>query len=198
MAEQPEKGSDVAEVYGAALFALAAEARATDAVEAELAGLVRLAEQDPSLVAFLTSAAIDADTRGHSLERMFRGRLSDLVLDTLLVMNRHGRAGLLHALWRAYVLRLEDARGQVEVVATGAVELGAAQKAEVEKVATELSGRKPLVKYVVDAQVIGGLVLQIGDWRYDNSVRRHLRDAQQRLLERSTRGAVSLRATQTM
>jgi F-type H+-transporting ATPase subunit delta len=188
MAEKPEKGSDVAEVYAAALFALASEAKAADVVERELAELTRLAEQDAAFAAFADTTAIDVDARERSLERMFRGRLSDVVLDTLQVMNRHGRAGLLHALWRAYVLRLVDARGQIEVVATTAVELDKAQKAEVQKIAAELSGRQPLVTYVVDADVVGGLVFQIGDWRYDNSVRRHLRDAQRRLLERSNRG----------
>jgi F-type H+-transporting ATPase subunit delta len=193
MAEQPEKGSVVAEVYAAALFALASAAKAADAVERELAELARLVEQDAVFAAFAETTAIDVDARERSLERMFRGRLSDVVLDTLQIMNRHGRAGLLHALWRAYVLRLEDARGQIEVVATAAVELDKAQKAEVQKIAAELSGKQPLVTYVVDADVVGGLVLQIGDWRYDNSVRRHLHDAQQRLLERSSRGELAQR-----
>jgi F0F1-type ATP synthase delta subunit len=40
----------------------------------------------------------------------------------------------------------------------------------------------------VDPRLIGGLVVQIGDCRFDNSVRRHLRDAHTRLMERSTRG----------
>ncbi len=193
MAEKPEKGSDVAEVYAAALFALASEAKAADAVERELAELVRLTEQDAAFAAFLSSTAVDDDARERSLERVFRGRLSDVVVDTLQIMNHHGRAGLLHALWRAYILRMEDVRGQIEVVAMTAVELDKAQKAEVQKVVAELSGRQPLVTYVVDADVVGGLVLQIGDWRYDNSVRRHLRDAQQRLLERSNRGELAQR-----
>jgi F-type H+-transporting ATPase subunit delta len=122
---------------------------------------------------------------------MFRGRLSDVVLDTLQVMNRHGRLELLHALHRAYVRRMEDTRGQIEVVATSAVELDAQQKAEVARLAEQLSGLKPLVAHVVDPGVLGGLVLRIGDHRYDNSLRRHLRAARERLLERSVRGAAA-------
>lgn len=189
MAQDVEKGIDVADVYAAALFALAHEQNVLDAVRDELAELVRLVERDRSFTAFIASAAVDDDEREQSLERMFRGRLRDVVLDTLQVMNRHGRLELIPALWRAYVLRLEDARGQIEVQATSAVELDAAQRAEIERLAEQLSGRKPLVQYIVDPDVIGGLVLRIGDHRYDHSLRRHLNVARRRLLERTNREA---------
>ena len=56
------------------------------------------------------------------------------------------------------------------------------------QLAAELSGRLPLMEYVVDPEVIGGLVLQIGDCRFDSSVRSRLRAARTQLLERSSRG----------
>ncbi len=194
MATEPEKGSDVADVYAAALFALASEAQAVDAVERELAELARLAAQDAGFAAFLNSTAVDADSRQHSLERMFRGRLSDLTLDTLHVMNQHGRAGLLHPLWGSFVRRREVARGQVAAVATTAVPLDAGQQRDVVQLAGQLSGKQALVQFVVDAGIVGGLILQIGGCRYDNSVRRHLHGAQQGLLERSARGELAQRS----
>lgn len=191
MAQDVEKGIDVADVYAAALFALAREQNVLDDVRDELAELVRLVERDRSFAAFIASAAVDDDEREQSLERMFRGRVRDVVLDTLQVMNRHGRLELIHALWRAYVLRLEDARGQIEVQATSAVELDGAQRAEIERLAAQLAGRKPLVQYIVDPDVIGGLVLRIGDHRYDHSLRRQLSAARRLLLERTNRAAAT-------
>lgn len=188
MAEGFETGIDVADVYAAALFALATEAGTVDETLAELEELVRLLESDPGFAGFMTAASVDDDDREESLEQIFRGRLSDIVLNTLQVMNQHNRAGLLRQLLRAFVVRLEDARGQIEVTATSAVELSDPQKLEVRQIAEELAGRKPLVEYVVDSSLIGGLTLQIGDYRFDNSVRQHLRAARTRLLERSNRG----------
>ena len=188
MAENAEKGIDVADVYAAALFELAREAKALDDVRGELTELVRLAEQEPGFAAFMTSSTVDDDARERSLEKMFRGRLSDMVLNTLQVMNHHDRAALFPQLLRTFVLRLEDARGQIEVTATSAVALDAAQQTEVAALAEELSDRQPLVEYIVDPELIGGLVLQIGDYRFDNSIRWHLRTARARLMERSSRG----------
>ncbi len=188
MNQTPHPGQNIADLYAAALFALAQERNALDAVRAELEALAELVAGDPGLAQFLDSAIIDTAERARSLERMFRGRLSDLVVNTLQVMNAHGRAGLIAPLLRAYVLRLEDARGQVAVRATSAVPLDAAQQAEVRRVAEALSGSKPLVEFVVDPAVLGGLVLEIGDLRYDYSIRRHLHDAAVRLRERGERG----------
>jgi len=188
MAEAFEQALELADVYAAALFALAQEANRVAEVRGELEELVRLEQTEPALATFLRSAAIQVDQRQASLERMFRGRLSDIVLDTLHVMNRHGRAGLLAPLLRCYVLREEHARGQVEVVARSAVELDAAHRAALERWVAEVSLRKPLMEYVVDPELIGGLVVQVGDYRFDHSVRRHLRVARARLLERSDRG----------
>jgi F-type H+-transporting ATPase subunit delta len=189
MAETFDKDLALADVYAAALFDLAVADQTVDAVRAELEGLVRLQADDPQLAAFLSSAAIDHDERARSLERMFRGRLSDRVLNTLQVMNRHGRIALLPALLRAFVIRTEHARGQIEVVATSAAELDGPQKAEIEAVARALSGRTPLIEYVVDPDILGGLILQVGDVRYDNSLRHHLQAARARLLERTVAGA---------
>ncbi len=189
MAQGIERGLDVADVYAAALFELARERGVLDAVRAELEELLRLARENREFAALCVTAAISLEKRAVLLERIFRGRLSDLVLDTLQVMNRHDRLSLVPALLRAFVLRIEDARGQVEVTATSAVALAADQQAEIERLAAELSGRKPLIEYRVEPEILGGLILQVGDYRYDNSLRRHLHVARGRLLERTARGA---------
>ncbi len=187
MAQTAEKGVDVAEVYAGALFALASEANLVDEVSEELAELAGLGEQNPAFAAFVSAVGIDTEDRAQSLERMFRGRLRDAVLNTLQVMNRHGRLGLLRPLQQAYVLRMEDARGQIEVQATSAVPLNDKQQGEVARLAETLSGKRPLVRYAIDPTIIGGLIVQVGDHRLDNSIRQQLHAAREQLLARTTR-----------
>ncbi len=188
MAEPLEKQMAIADVYAAALFALAREAGTVDTVRGELEELVQLVERDPALAAFLSSSAIDAAQRRDSLERVLRGRVSDVLLSTLQVLNAHGRVHLLQPLLRSFVARQEEAAGQIEAVVTTAVELTAAQRADTEAVVSAVSGKKPLVEFVVDPEILGGLVLQMGGYRFDHSVRRHLYAARQQMAERSARG----------
>ncbi len=188
MAESIDKMMDVADVYAAALHALALPKQAVEAIREELERLVALTEQDRTFAEFLRSSAIDADKRAASLDRMFRGKLSDTLLDTLQVMNRHGRLETLPALLRCFSHRAETAAGMVEVRVTSAVELDSAHQARLEQLAARLSGRKPIMAFVVDASVIGGLVMQVGDFRFDYSLRRQLQLARTRLRERGDRG----------
>ena len=178
----------IADVYAEALFELAQQAGRIEEVRAELGELVRALKLEPEFVKFMTSRALEAEGRAAALDKLFRGKLSDMVLHTLLVMNRHGRCGLVPALHRRFVRRQEEAANEVEVTVTSAVELTRGQKAAAEKFAAEVSGRKPLVEYVVDPEVLGGMILQVGELRFDNSVRRHLRTAAVQLGERAERG----------
>jgi F-type H+-transporting ATPase subunit delta len=182
------KGSDIAKVYADALFDLAQRAGTIDKISAELQELVTLQEQNPDFAAFLRSMVVDNDQRERSLERMLRGRLDDNLVNTLQVMNHHGRASLLPQLLRAFVLRTEEARGEIEVAAISAVELSGVEQADLQALAAQLSGRRPLMEYRVDPNIIGGLVLEMGGYRYDDSIRHQLEAARDRFLERSSRG----------
>lgn len=188
MAETLDTQLELAEVYVAALFELAQKNGTVARVRSELEELARLAAVDRDFASFLVSRAVDSDRRREALERTLRGKLCDELLNTLLVLTRRDRPIHVAALLRAFVLREEAAAGQVEVTVVSAVELTPAERATIEKTAAEISGRKPVMEYVVDADILGGLILQIGDLRYDNSVRRQLEVAYRQMLERAERG----------
>ncbi len=178
----------VADVYAGALFELAHRQGLTEQVRAELETLVRLARENATFAEFLRSAAIDDDRKAAQLERWLRGRVSDLLVNTLLVMNRHGRLGLLEALLRAFVLRAEQAAGQIEACVRSAVELDESLRARTVEAIRKVTGRQPLVEYRIDPELIGGLVVEIGDIRFDSSIRRQLDRARQKLHQRAETG----------
>lgn len=188
MAESLEAQQEFAEVYAAALFALATEAGRVSAVQSELDELVKAEEADADYSAFLTSGAFSEEQRAATLEKLFRGKLSDLTLNTLLVMNRNGRSGLTKALRRAFELRAQTAANEVEASVVSAVKLSDAEREQVEAAIGRVSGKKPLVAYRVDSDILGGLIVQVGGLRYDNSLSRQLRLAHRQIRERSERG----------
>ncbi len=183
-----DKQMAVADVYAEALYGVARERNKVAEVRAELQELRTLTANNPDIAAFFDSPAIDDDVREALLIKWFRGRLSDETLNAFLVMNRHGRVGMLAPLLDRYVARVQQAAGEVEATAVTAVEPDSSQKAAITAVAAQLSGKKPLVSFHVEPAILGGLILQIGDVRFDNSVRTQLADAMQRLGERSERG----------
>ncbi len=188
MADTADKMRDVAGVYAAAMFDVARSRNQIAEVRDELDQLVALAADDPALTTILRSEAIDDDRRLEMLEKLFRGRITDTLLNTLLVANRKGRTGILWALAAEFARLQRVAANEVIVNVTSAAPLDDLQRTEVTALAAQLSGGRPLIDWRVEPALLGGLIVQIGDLRYDNSLRRHLEEVSDRLAERSESG----------
>lgn len=170
MATFNDKELAVAKIYSRALLTLADEAGVAEEVLEELQWLSEYASDNSEFSRFISSPTIDEADRGVSLEKMFRGRLSDLVLDALLVINRKGRMALLPAVAETYRQDHRDLRGHVDVHVRTAVPLSDAMRARVKGVVARYSGLEPNLHEAVDESLIGGIVLQIGDRKIDASV----------------------------
>ncbi len=188
MAEALNKQREVTDRYADALFDLAREQSLIEAVRDELTELVHLERTEQAFADFLHSRALDDDYRAASLEKMLRGRISDLVLNTLQIMNRHGRSGYLTGLLESYIDRQNAAANQVVAHAVTAVALSAEEQESVRAITAEVSGKQPLMTFHVDPGVLGGLLLRVGDMRFDATVQWHLRETRRRLAEHGERG----------
>lgn len=174
-------------VYSRAVLELAEEAGVADDLREELEGLAEVYRSDGSFRDFLVNPAIDADERRDSLERLFRGRLSDLAVDALQVLNRKGRSALLPAVVEAYRQDHDRLRDRVEVRVTSARPLADEQRQRLAATVRERTGREASFVERVDPSILGGLVVQIGDEKTDGSVATKLRNLGEALLDRASR-----------
>ena len=110
MAEFDYGSYAVADGYARTLLELSEEAGASDETLAEFRELVSLMERDADFGGFMTSPAVDTDARRDVLEKYFRGKLSDLLLNALQVINRKDRAELIPLIYERYRLALEKVR----------------------------------------------------------------------------------------
>ena len=188
MAERDEQALAVAGVYARALLELAEGSGEADAVEAELLELAGLLETKPEIDAYLTSPVVDEEGRTAAIERAFRGRLSDLVVNTLQVMHDKGRLGLVGALAEAYRLENKAHHGEVDAEVKTAVPLSEPLRERIQIAASRLAGRKARLVEKVAPDLLGGLVLQIGDRKMDGSLARKIHEARAGLFERASEG----------
>ncbi len=186
MARLDEQELAVAAVYARALLALASDCDEADQVESELAELAGLLAANPEIGNYLASPLVDEEGRAAVLERAFREQASELLVNTLQVMNNKGRLGLLPALAEAYRLENEHRRGEVDVEVTTAVELSEELRRRIAVTASRYAGRTARLVEKVDPALLGGLVLKIGDRKIDSSLARQIHDAREGLLERSS------------
>ena len=176
----------IARVYAQAALSLAEAQREADEVLEELEGLSVEIDRNPAFSSFLVSPLVDTEERRQSLDRMFRGQMSDILLDTLQVMNNKGRSGLVRALVEAYEQEYEELRGQVRVQVKSAVPLSEGLRQQLERAVSSYTGKTAKLEESVEPWLLGGLVVQVADSRIDTSVVKEIRGLGQRLLERAS------------
>lgn len=194
MAKVDNRDLAVGHLYAEAMLDLAEERGESDALLEELKDLAGSLDQSPKLEHFLASPLVDEEGRARVIEELFRGRSSDLLVDSLQVINRKGRLGQIRAIAEAYRRAHRDLRGWVDVHVRTAVPLSGALRERLEGSIAAFTGRKPALFEKVDPALIGGMVVEVEGKKIDASVASRLRVLSAALLARATREIQSGRA----
>ncbi len=129
---------------------------------------------EPQFETLLSSAAAGRKARAEILKTVFSGRASKLFYNFLLVLNDQERLDLLRTILAAY-RELNDQRcKRVRVQVESAVPLPNDQKAKLQERIRETFHLEPIVEAKVDAALLGGMRVRVGDWLFDASVRKRL------------------------
>ena len=175
MARIDDRNLGLGRLYAKALLDLAEERGNADELLDELTDLAGYLEGNPELVNHFGSPLVEGADRARTLEKAFRGRASDLLVDALQVINRKGRLGSLRAISEAYREELRDRRGQVDVHVRTAVPLTADLRARLSESLARFTGLQPALIEKVDPSVIGGLVVEVAGTKIDTSVASRLK-----------------------
>lgn len=181
MATEHSRAGGVARIYAEAWLQLAQSQGVLDDFLEELRELRKLLLAQPRLTDLFEDASLAVETRSKMFEQMFRGRVSDLLLNGLQVINAKGRTRWIMAILDAFENLYRAAMGRMEVFVTTATELTAPLTMELSGAMRKLTGREPVLKIKVDPRILGGLVLRFGDTQLDTSLARHLRRVRDRL-----------------
>ena len=174
----------IAETYGRALFSLALKAGAVESIEAEVGELAELIGQNTGLARLLEHRTLDRGRRAESLRRILGGRVSDLLLRFVLVLNERNRLDEVGRIARSYANLAKRHRGEVDAEVTTARPLSGAQMANVAERLSAAIGKRAIVHPRIDPAIIGGLRVRFGDRLIDGSVATQLRRLAGRLSER--------------
>lgn len=176
----------IARVYAQALMNAADEKHAIDEVKGDLNAFVgEILDKHADFEQFLASGIIGRDTKQHVIDRVFKDKTSALFFNFLKVLAEHDRLPLIRAVANAF-RKLDDERNRrIPVLVKSAVPLSEEQTNRLRddlKINFELD---PILHTAVDPSLLGGVVVRVGDWVFDRSVRSQLLDIRKQLLARS-------------
>jgi len=165
--------ADAARVYAEALFEVGRDKGKLDVLQQQLAQFADEVDRNRELQVFFFSPYLSTAEKQEGIERAISGAEPELVNFLELLVEKHRMTEIfrirreLDELWKQENRRLD-------VTVTSAVEL---DPAVVEKIGQEVerqTGEKVDLSSRVDDEILGGIVLQVGNMVLDASIRSRL------------------------
>jgi len=167
--------------YARALMELAREKDRLRPVLEEVRFVGGLYRDERMFRTFVEIPSISSKDKKAALERMFRGRIDDLVLDFLIVVVEKNRQFLLPDIFAECEELYDQAVGRVHVQAVTAVPLEEGEKKALTEELERRAKRTVILVNKVRPDVMGGLVLRYHDIVMDDTVRTALDEIGRRL-----------------
>ena len=162
----------ISKTYGDALFELALEENKIDDYVAEVNALVRILKENPELSKLLDHPKISKEEKIQVVGNVFEGHISRELLGLINMIVEKNREGAMEDIFKYFIDRVKEYKNIGVASVTSAFELSDQQKAQVEKRLLETTKYVQFeINYEVDKDLIGGMVIRIGDRVVDSSIR---------------------------
>lgn len=184
VSEPASISTGIAARYATAVFELAREDNALDALESDIAALSAAIDESEDLRALIDSPVYgreeQAAAMGAIAEKM---GLSGTVANTLSLMASKRRLFVLPQLLGELSRLIAEAKGEVTADVTAAKALSSDQQAKLAETLKARVGKDVKIKMSVDESLIGGLVVKVGSRMIDTSIRSKLAALQNTMKE---------------
>ena len=164
---------ELAQVYAHALFEVASENDVTDDVREQLGQFADELDENRDLQVFLFSPYFSSQEKKDGIRKIVDGADERFLNFLELLAERH-RMPALFRIRRAYDALWREENKLLPVTVTSAVELDEGLVEGLGKRIEEQTGKKVELTSKLDSDVLGGLVLQVGNMVLDASIRNRL------------------------
>ena len=181
------RDATIARNYAEALLALARKAGDLSAWGRLIDDVASAVERDERLRRFLEAPQISADAKIAILGKAFEDRAPRLFVRFLQRLVKNRRQMLIPEIANEYRDLVDEVEGRVHAQVTLAAPVDDEQRAAIARQLTQTFG-KPVVPQVrINPNILGGIIVQVGDRVMDGSVRRRLGILRTRMLAKPTR-----------
>jgi F-type H+-transporting ATPase subunit delta len=176
--------SGMAGRYATALFELACEANAVDAVKADLDGFDALIAESPDLLRLIRSPVFSADEQLQALSAVLqRAGIGGLAEKFLKLVTANRRLFAVRDMLKAFRELVADQKGEATAEVTVAEALKDDHVAALKSALKEVSGKTIDLHVKIEPAILGGLVVKLGSRMVDTSLRTKLNAIRQAMKE---------------
>ena len=167
--------SGVSGRYATALFELARDQKAVDAVKADLDGFDALLNESADLARLVRSPVFSADSQSRALAAVLdKAGITGISANFLKVLTANRRLFAIADVIRAYRALVAQYKGEATADITVAEKLSDKNLDALKAALKSVTGKDVALNVKVDPSIIGGLVVKLGSRMVDSSLRTKL------------------------
>jgi F-type H+-transporting ATPase subunit delta len=179
--ERETVASSAAKRYAQAVFSLGKEQGTLDAWSADLAMLSQIVADD-RIATYLTNPSVAAERRIEAFELSLNTNVQPEARNLARMLIERDRTMLIPDIQEMFTDQLRAERGIVVAEVTTAERLNDAELDFIRQKLEAMTGQKVELALKIDPDIIGGIIVRIGDQVIDGSVRNKLEKMRSRLL----------------
>ena len=174
----------VSKTYGEALFELAVEEGQDEEFLQEIEALKKILDTNPDFGKLMNHPNILKEEKLKVVEEVFKGHISRELIGFLHVVVTKDRYSEIDAILNYFIDEEKKKKGIGVVYVSTAYSIDEAKKKEIEeRLLATTHFKKMEMHYQVEEDLIGGMVIRIGDRVVDSSVKTKLYELQRQLLK---------------
>ncbi len=167
--------SGIAGRYATALYDLADQEKAVDAVASDLTRFEALLDGSADLAELVRNPVFSAEDQVRAVSTILdKAKIKGLGANFIKLVASKRRLFAVRGMIQGYRAIVADRRGLLSAEVTVAEALNAANKKSVESALNSVTGKKVTLIEKVDPSIIGGIIVKMGSKMVDSSVRTKL------------------------
>jgi len=160
--------------YSHSLYEASVEAKNVSNVAADCEGMLTLLAENKDLNILFDSPVISKEKKVKVIKLIFGGKSEKLFLSFLLLVIKNRRESLVKEFFQNYLRIKDDKEGIIKPIFTSAFELKDSEKLKYKNDIDAITNKNSQPTFEVDAKLIGGFTINVGDSMIDGSVKRQL------------------------
>ena len=171
----------VARRYARALYEEAEQHGRLEQVDEDVSLIRQSLDESGELVRFFESPVISREKKEAVVQQLFAERVQPVTLHFLKLLIEKKREMLFPTVVRTYASLRDEQLGIIEAHARTAQPLDDAERDELAGQIEAMTGQQVRLDVTVDPDLLGGLIVRVGDTVYDGSVRHKLEQLRERM-----------------
>lgn len=157
--------------YAKALFELALEQQKLEIIAKDMQLINDVVAENRDLALLLKSPVVKANKKTSVFRAIFGKNIDAISLRFLSLLAKNGREEIIPQVAKSLMNIYNEYRGITDAWLTTATEIEKDAKATILNMLKNLSGKEVRLHEYVNADLIGGFVVKLGDYQYDASTK---------------------------